>query len=169
MKRRLILCLLLLAPGLYAQSLPDDFKLNYDRIRDTTTITRKESFIRASKDSKAKGVVVVGFTATIFQAGNAEPRYILDFASYSCRVFCFSSVREVALLADDKRLRLAASWSRTSQGEQIRAYVSREVLEQLAAARKVEFAVGPFAAEFAKNDRQTLKDILEIGGPWHKK
>lgn len=161
--KRLIFFLLLLAPGLYAQELPKDFKLNYDRIRDTTTITRKESFIRASKDSTAKGVAAIGLTATIFQAGSAEPKYFLDFNAYSCRVFCFSTIREVALLVDDKRIRLAASWDRTSQGERVRVDLKREVLEQIAAARKVEFAIGSFAAELAPNDRQTLKDMLRIG------
>lgn len=168
MKILLPLLLSVLVGVAAGQALPKNFTREYDKFKDRTTVSRKDSIITG----KAARVGALIFQPYLFYPGTslgsdagAEFAFLFTSVSRMCSGYCFIRSHGLILMADGERIDLGeGDWDGNAGGGESMYYeVPRASLEKLARASVVEFQLGGFEGKFAENDRTSVREILKLG------
>ena len=133
---------------------PKGFDIRYDKFKDATSV----SF-------GSYGTLIFerfGFDHKGTSLDQDQDEFYLMFTGTraSCTGFCFKGGTDLILLIDGERV-IAGTDGRLS--DYVYFYVKRSLIEQLAAAKLVEYQVGRFEGKWEAKTLSKFKTLLDLG------
>jgi len=151
MKKLLPIFVLALAVTVAAQKPPKGFFVEYDKFTDETEV----SFLDYDSAFAAAWFTYKGKTLD-----SDVETFLLTFDGRRCDGYCFNDP-ELIFLIDGERT-LLPKLSRVLS-DSATFPISRDLMARLIAAKKIEYRVGRFEAEWKEKLRAKLKTLLDLG------
>lgn len=156
-----LLLILLLCLSAFAQKLPKEIEVKYDKFNDKTEVMLVTS---VPSPNRRYLQLIVTFEHPGSKITQSVDKFVFHFFEFCKSSYCFHADPEIIFLVDTKRMALADGSSITGStlSDSAAYYVSRFEMETFCKAKRLEAKVGFYELVWDEKQLSQLRTILNL-------